>query len=163
VGSGLTLGARWRWRSGLPFTPGFRPGVDANGDGSGNNDPVSRQAVAGLSGLLESAGCDAPAGDFAERNSCREEAVQALDAELGLRLPVGGARRVTLTLSAFNLVSTATGIVDRAAVLVDPDDSIGTDANGRLTLPLILNDNFGELLTRRNDPRTIRIGLRVEN
>jgi hypothetical protein len=161
--SGLTLAARWRWRSGLPYTPGFRPGVDANGDGSGNNDPVSRQAVDGLNGLLESAGCEVPSGDFAARNSCREDAVQALDAELGVRLPIGGERRVVLTLSAFNLVSTATGIVDRAAVLVDPNGSIGSDANGRLTLPLILNDNFGQLLTRRNDPRTIRIGLRVEN
>lgn len=161
--SGLTMAARYRWRSGLPFTPGFRAGVDVNGDGSGGNDPVSRQAVAGLPGLLESAGCEAATEVFATRNSCREEAVQALDAELGLRLPVGGSRRVILTLSAFNLVSTATGIVDRAAVLVDPEGSIGTDANGSLVLPLILNDNFGQLLSRRNDPRTIRIGLRVEN
>lgn len=161
--SGVTVAARWRWRSGLPFTPGFRAGVDVNGDGSGNNDPVSQQAVAGLSGHLESAGCEAPTGDFAERNSCRADAVQALDAELGLRLPVGGSRRVMLTVSAFNLVSTTTGVVDRAAVLVDPEGTISTGANGRLVLPLVLNDNFGQVLSRRNDPRTIRIGLRVEN
>ena len=134
-----------------------------NGDGSGNNDPVSQQAVAGLSGHLQEAGCEAPTGDFAARNSCREGAVQALDAELGFPLPIGGSRRVVLTLSAFNLVSTTTGVVDRAAVLVDPSGSITTDANGRLVLPLILNDNFGQVLSRRNDPRTIRIGLRVEN
>ncbi|MES1259332.1 MAG: carboxypeptidase regulatory-like domain-containing protein, partial [Gemmatimonadota bacterium] len=36
----LTLAARFRYRSGLPFTPGFRNGVDANGDGSGANDPA---------------------------------------------------------------------------------------------------------------------------
>ncbi|MGH7523743.1 MAG: carboxypeptidase regulatory-like domain-containing protein, partial [Gemmatimonadales bacterium] len=36
----LILAARYRFRSGLPFTPGFRQGVDANGDGSGNNDPA---------------------------------------------------------------------------------------------------------------------------
>ena len=161
--SGLTLAARYRWRSGLPFTPGFRAGVDINGDGSGNNDPVSRQSVTGLPGLLESAGCDATTGDFAARNSCREAAVQSLDAELGFRLPFGSSRRVMLTLSAFNLISTESGLVDRAAVLVDPDGSISTDANGRLVLPLILNDNFGQVLSRRNDPRTIRIGLRVEN
>jgi hypothetical protein len=134
-----------------------------NGDGSGNNDPVSQQAVAGLSGHLQDAGCEAPTGDFAARNSCRADPVQALDAELGLRLPMGGMRGVTLTVSAFNLVSTATGVIDRAAVLVDPDGVITTNANGRLVLPLVLNDNFGQLLSRRNDPRTIRIGLRVEN
>jgi hypothetical protein len=161
--SGLTVAARWRWRSGLPFTPGFRAGVDVNGDGSGNNDPVSQQAVAGLSGHLQDAGCEAPTGDFAARNSCRSDPVQALDAELGFQLPIGGSRRVMLTLSAFNLVSTGTGVIDRAAVLVDPAGTITTDANGRLVLPLLLNDNFGQLLSRRNDPRTIRIGLRVEN
>jgi hypothetical protein len=162
MGSGITIAGRWRWRSGLPFTPGFRDGVDANGDGSVRNDPVSQQAVAGLSNHLQDAGCAAPTGDFAARNSCRAGAVQALDAELSVPLAVG-SRRLHFTLSAFNLVSTATGVVDRAAVLVDPDGTITTDANGRLVLPLVLNDNFGQLLSRRNDPRTIRIGLRVEN
>ena len=70
---------------------------------------------------------------------------------------------MVFTVSAFNLVSTAGGVIDRAAVLVDPDGSISTGANGRLVLPLVLNDNFGQLLSRRNDPRTIRFGLRVEN
>ncbi len=36
----LTLAARYRYRSGLPFTPGFPQGVDVNGDGSGGNDPA---------------------------------------------------------------------------------------------------------------------------
>src|SRR5690606_15780677 len=29
VNAGLSIAARWRWRSGLPFTPGFPAGVDA--------------------------------------------------------------------------------------------------------------------------------------
>jgi hypothetical protein len=37
------------------------------------------------------------------------------------------------------------------------------NAAGRTVLPLVLNDNFGGLLARRGDPRTLRIGLRVEN
>ncbi|MEP7324729.1 MAG: TonB-dependent receptor, partial [Gemmatimonadota bacterium] len=38
--AGLDVALRYRFRSGLPFTPGFRPGVDINGDGSGSNDPA---------------------------------------------------------------------------------------------------------------------------
>ena len=38
--TGLDIALRYRFRSGLPFTPGFRPGVDMNGDGSGSNDPA---------------------------------------------------------------------------------------------------------------------------
>lgn len=158
----LHLSARFRWRSGLPFTPGFPPGVDANGDGSGNNDPVSLQAVAGLRNTLDAAGCKAGNADLAVRNSCREDPVQALDVEAGVRLPIGGTRAVMLTISAFNLTSSETGIVDRAAVKIDPDGTITTDASGRTVLPLVINDNFGELLVRRNDPRTVRLGLRVE-
>src|SRR5690606_35644642 len=100
--------------------------------------------------------------DFAIRNSCREDAVQALDIEAGVRLPTGSARAVMLTISAFNLVSNDVGLVDRAAVMIDPDGAITTDASGRVVLPLVVNDNFGELLVRRNDPRTVRLGLRVE-
>jgi outer membrane receptor protein involved in Fe transport len=159
----LTLGARWRYRSGLPFTPGFRRGVDANGDGAGANDPVALSSVTGLAGLLSGAGCASGSNGFAERNSCREDAVQALDLHASIGLPLGGARRVRLTLDAFNVVASETGIIDRAAVLVDPAGSITMNAAGRTVLPLVLNDNFGGLLARRGDPRTLRIGLRVEN
>jgi hypothetical protein len=162
VNAGFSIAARWRWRSGLPFTPGFAAGVDANGDGSWSNDPVSLQAVAGVRNLLESYGCKPGSGALVERNSCREPAVQALDLEAGIRLPFGGARSVMLTIAAFNLTSSDQGLVDRAAVKVDPDDSITTDANGRKVLPLVINENFGEILVRRNDPRTVRLGLRVE-
>ena len=40
-GIGMELGLRFRYRSGLAFTPGFRPGVDPNGDGSGRNSRPS--------------------------------------------------------------------------------------------------------------------------
>ena len=161
--TGLTATARWRMRSGLPFTPGFPPGVDVNGDGSSANDPVSLRGADGIAGLLSGAGCDPGNGPFAERNSCRAGAVQALDIGVGFRLPLGGRRGLRLSVEAFNVVASATGVVDRAAVLVDSEGSITTDGEGRLVLPLVLNDHFGELLSRRTAPRTIRFGLSVEH
>lgn len=161
-GDAVSVGARLRVRSGLPFTAGFPRGTDVNGDGSSGNDPVAVASVPGLSALLGEAGCEVGDDGFAPRNGCREKAAHALDAQASFRLPFAG-RGVRLTVDAFNLASSAVGIIDRAAVLVDPDGSIGTDAAGRTVLPLILNDDFGRLLVRRNDPRTLRIGLRVEN
>ena len=154
--------ARWRWRSGLPFTPGFPPGVDVNGDGSSSNDPVALRAVDGVTGLLGAAGCDVGNNAFAVRNSCREAAAHALDAGVSARLPLGGRHRVVLVVNAFNVVASASGVVDRAAVLVDPEGTITTDGEGRLVLPLVPNDHFGQLLSRRAAPRTVRLGLRVE-
>lgn len=159
----LTLMARVRYRSGLPFTPGYRAGVDVNGDGSGGNDPAGLTgAPSGLAAALSSAGCDAASAGLAARNSCREDAVSSLDLSLAIALPTGG-RRVTLTLDAFNVVATATGLVDRAALLIDPAGAITTNAAGRTVLPVTVNDNFGNLLNRRGEPRTLRIGLRMEN
>lgn len=156
-------GARWRWRSGLPFTPGYAPGVDANGDGSATNDPVGLGSVSGLAGVLSGAGCDGGSAGLAARNSCRAPAVQSLDLELGWRLPVGSGRGVVLTVDAFNVVSSDVGAIDRAAVLVDPSGALSVDAAGNVVLPLMLNDHFGQLLSRRSSPRSIRFGLRVEN
>ncbi len=160
--SPLTLAARFRFRSGLPFTPGYRYGVDINGDGSGGNDPVAiTGAPSGLAALLARAGCATGSGGTAARNSCREDAVSSLD--LSAAIAIGGGRRLAITLDAFNVVATATGIVDRAALLVDPAGALSTNAAGRTVIPVMLNDNFGTLLSRRGEPRTLRIGLRVEN
>lgn len=159
----FTASAQWRWQSGLPFTPGHAPGVDVNGDGSGWNDPVALDAAGGVTSLLQGAGCSTSGGSFAERNSCRGPAVHGLDAGVGYRLPLGGTSRVLLSVEAFNLVASTTGVVDRAAVLVDPDGAITSNAEGQLVLPLVRNDHFGELLVRRTAPPTIRFGLRVEH
>jgi hypothetical protein len=123
---------------------------------------VATRAVPGLEALLRDAGCELGTSPYVPRNGCREDAVRALDLQAAVRLPFGG-RGVMLTVDAFNLASAATGVIDRAAVLVDPDGSITTTAGGQVDLPLILNAGFGRLLARRNDPRTLRIGLRVEN
>jgi carboxypeptidase family protein len=156
------VGARWRWRSGLPFTPGFRPGVDLNADGGGNNDPAFVDQ--GLESALAANRCTVLSGDFAARNSCREGSVQALDLRLSVGLPItiSGGGSLTLTVDAFNVVASKTGIVDRAANLIDPSRSLSTGANGQVTVPFVPNPGFGTLLSRRVEPRLIRFGLRME-
>ena len=159
--SPLTLAARVRYRSGLPFTPGFRNGVDANGDGSGANDPAFIGATTtGMTALTGANSCLASqVGQFAARNSCRESGVSSLDLRASLPIASGWA----ITVDGFNVVGTSTGLFDHAAVLVSPNGIITTDASGHLVLPLVANPGFGQLLSRRGDPRTIRIGFRVEN
>lgn len=161
--SPLTLAARYRYRSGLPFTPGFRPGVDANGDGSGNNDPAFLGGtIPGMSTLTAANTClGAQIGQLAARNSCREAGVHTLDLHASVALP--GMHRLAVTVDAFNVVGSATGIVDRAAVLVDPKGSITTDASGHIVLPLVANPDFGQLLSRRGIPRQVRVGFRMED
>jgi hypothetical protein len=158
----LAIGGRWRFRSGLPFTPGFRPGVDLNADGGGNNDPVFVDP--GLESELSAGGCSVLASAFAARNSCREPSVHALDLRLSVGLPVRMASGSTLafTVDAFNVVGSKTGIVDRAALLIDPGQSLSTGPTGKVNVPLMLNPHFGSLLSRRVEPRLIRFGLRME-
>lgn len=160
----ITVGARYRFRSGLPFTPGFRPGVDANADGSGRNDPAFIDpALPGMAGLLSQNEClKEQSGEFAERNSCREAANHALDLSVAVGLPIrslGG--RLELLVDVFNLAATSTGVVDRALLLVDPAGTLTTDGLGNVTLPLIANRRFGKLLSRRTEPRMLRLGLRL--
>jgi hypothetical protein len=160
----IVLAGRYRVRSGLPFTPGFRPGVDVNGDGSGGNDPAFLSStIPGLDQAYAQASCSGSVSSvFAARNSCREKIQQSLDLHLGVGLPVGGKRdRLFLEVDAFNVFSTETGLVDRALVLVDPSGTL-TSSSGHVQLPLIANPKFGTLLVRRGEPRAIRVGLRME-
>jgi hypothetical protein len=160
---GLEVGLRYRYRTGLPFTPGFRPGVDANGDGSGENDPAFiDNAIAGTPELLADHDClSSQVGEFSDRNSCRENGVHALDLRVGLKLPfrlMGSDLR--LTVDAFNVVSSETGVIDRAVYLVDPTQPL--TVSGTVNIPLIANSQFGTLLARRVEPRIIRFGLKVD-
>jgi hypothetical protein len=154
----IVFGARWRWRSGLPFTPGFRPGVDLNGDGGGNNDPVLTPQ-GGLTGCP-----DAQGGEFAPRNSCREDGVHALDLRFSIGLPVTFASggNVFLTVDGFNLVSSSSGLIDKAALLIDPAGQLGTGTGGSVVVPFTANPGFGTLLSRRVEPRLLRVGLKME-
>jgi hypothetical protein len=166
VPSGLdvTLGARYRFRSGLPVTPVFRDGVDVNGDGSGRNDPVFVDAtLPGVPELVSAHPClGSQAGQFVERNSCRDPARHAMDLTAAIGLGVrslGGP--LYLTVEAFNVVATASGLRDHAALLVDPGQPIVNDGNGGLVIPYTGNPGFGTLQSRRGGDRLIRIGLRV--
>jgi hypothetical protein len=162
---GIEFGVRYRFRSGLPFTPGFRSGVDVNADGSGENDPAFLDnSVPGVPKLISAHDClSSQVGDFAGRNSCRQKGAHALDLRFAVRLPVrvmGGDLR--LLVDAFNVVSTETGIVDRAVFLVDPSQSITTNGSGNVTIPYVANPHFGSLLSRRGEPRLVRFGLKVD-
>jgi hypothetical protein len=70
---------------------------------------------------------------------------------------------IEATFDVINLVSSRAGVVDRALVLVDPAGTLVTDPSGNVTLPLLANRQFGKLLSRRDEPRIVRVGLRLGN
>jgi hypothetical protein len=170
VGAELSLGGRiaprlaalYRFRSGYPFTPGFRPGVDANGDGSARNDPAFvDDDVPGFAEAQDGWEClGSQVGGFAERNACREPGVHALDARISLDLLRSGRRSASLVVDGLNLLSSDEGEVDRALYLVNPAGALGT-ANGQVTVPLSANPNFGDPIARFATGRTLRIGFQV--
>ncbi len=151
-----------RVRSGLPFTPGFRDGVDANGDGSWGNDPAFvSDTVSGAAALVAANQClRGQVGQFARRNSCRAPAVAALDARLVIRLFRVLDAPVEMVVDGLNLVTSGDGVVDRAVFLVDPSRSLARTGDV-VTVPLIANPDFGKLLVRRSAGAAARAGLRV--
>ena len=161
---GLSFGVLYRLRSGYPFTAGFRPGIDANGDGSGYNDPAFVDDT--LSGVAELVGAwpclnERQAG-FAERNACREPLVHALDLRLALVAGRIGRSRLELYADAVNLLATDLSDADRALYLVDPATAVvDNPAAGTVTVPLVANPNFGERLAGRGGSRLLRIGVRI--
>jgi hypothetical protein len=161
---GLSLGGLYRFRSGQPFTPGFRAGVDLNGDGSSRNDPAfvdtsipgTTEAIASWSCLAESA------GRFAARNSCRTDAAHALDLRVGVRLFSGPRRSGEIFVDALNLVSAEPAFVDRALYLVDESGRLQSDGAGRVTVPLLINPDFGNAPVANTTGRVIRLGFQLQ-
>lgn len=158
-----SIAALYRYRSGDPFTPGFRPGVDMNGDGLGRNDPAFvDQAIAGASDVIAEHAClRSHAGRFAERNACRAPDVQALDARISFELARTASYSATVIIDALNLIGSETGIIDRALYLVDGSQPLVTAANGDVTVPLLANPDFGSFIMRYRPERILRIGLRI--
>lgn len=155
-----TLSAVYRFRSGLPFTPRFRDGVDANGDGSIRND-VAYVDAAVVDPLLSDWPClEDQVGGFAVRNSCRGPAVHSLDVRLRLRLGMLAGREASLVLDAFNLVESEAGIIDDALLLVDPTGAI-TTSGSTVTIPFVVNPDFGSILYPASRGRMLRIGVRI--
>jgi len=171
LGGELALGGRiaprlaavYRFRSGYPFTPGFRPGVDANGDGSARNDPAFVDpAVPGYAEVASSWTClRGQEGGFAERNACRESGVHSLDARIAFDFLRSGRRSAALVIDALGLLTSTVGETDRALYLVDPAGALET-VEGRTALPLVANPSFGDPIVRYATGRTIRIGFQVD-
>ncbi len=160
----IGLAAFYRYESGLPFTPGFRHGVDANGDGSFSNDPAYvDDQIAGLAALFGSWDClRSQAGSFADRNACRGPDVQTLDARLTVQPVTLGSFPVELVIDGLNLLDAEMAVLDRALYLVDPGGDLQVDpATGDVTVPLMVNEDFGKPIARRGMGRAVRIGLRV--
>jgi hypothetical protein len=160
----IRLAGVLRYQSGMPFTPGFREGVDANADGSFRNDPAFiDDAIPGTTDLLGAWKCLAgQVGQFAVRNSCRGEAIMTLDVRASLRLFREGDYPIELVVDGLNLLDTDIVELDRAVYLVDAGGSVATDtATRRTTVPLTANPNFGRPAYRRSFGRAVRLGMRV--
>jgi hypothetical protein len=155
----VRLAAYYRYQSGRAFTPGFRYGVDANGDGSFRNDPAFvDDQLPGLPELFSEWDClRGQVGRFAERNACRGPGVHTLDLRLSLAL-----WRTELVVDGLNLLEPELADLDRALYLVDRNGSITTDpSTGDVTVPLVVNPAFGRPVAQHSPGRTVRIGLRI--
>jgi hypothetical protein len=163
----LRLAALYRYRSGRPFTPGFPAGVDANGDGSTVNDPAFvDDALPGIDSLLAAWPClQAHVGAFVPRNTCREPGVHALDLRLAVhvrRSRDGRGGGLEFTADVLNVMQPDAGTRDAALYRVDGATGLVTDpVTGQVTVPLIVNGNFGSVLYRHAPARQVRLGLRV--
>jgi len=154
----------YRYRFGYPFTPGFRNGVDANGDGSAANDPAFVDAsIPGIASLLSQWDClRGQVGRFAERNACREPGVHSLDLRVTMGLVRPGGYPVEVVVDALNVLESDVGLRDHALYLVDPSKTLSINAaTGVVTVPLVANPDFGKILVRETPGRAFRLGLRV--
>ena len=159
---GLELTGTYRFRSGYPYTPGFVPGLDANGDGFSWND-VAHAAGAELQ--LDQEGCDATTvGAFLGRNSCRGPAEHQLDLRFSLSLPGSSGARVRLVLEGFNLLESDVGRIDRALFTTDAAQPITVDGvSGTFNVPYALNPGFGSIVESTTMGRIIRVGARISH
>ena len=160
----VRLGMVYRLRSGAPFTPGFRDGVDANGDGVWGNDPAFVDlAFPGLAALAADNACLRRAsGTYAERNDCRGELTHRLDLRAAFRIMMLGAGPLDLVVDAMDVIPGTSGRVDRALYLVDRTGALTRNTTtGVTTVPLVVNPNFGALLADRAPGMLFRVGLRI--
>ena len=158
---GTSLSVLYQFASGRPFTPGYRRGVDANGDGSFENDVPFVPQPADLGALLEEWPCLAnQAGGFAVRNSCRTPARHTLDARLRIGLGRIGGQNADIFVDGLNLLEANHAYIDTALLLIDPSAPIVSGANG-ITVPVVLNTGFGDTLLETGQGRMLRVGMRI--
>ena len=160
---GTSAGATYRYSSGRPFTPRYRRGVDANGDGSLENDVPFVPQPDELGTLHADWRClRNQSGDFAVRNSCRGPARQALDARLRVGLGQLGRHNASLFVDGLDLLETKDGLIDDALLLVDPDAGITFTSGGTsMNVPYEVNPGFGQVLLPTGRGRMIRVGMRI--
>ena len=160
----VRFGVVYRLQSGHPFTPGFRDGVDANGDGVWGNDPAFVDGSRpGMDALLAQWSClRSGAGAIAERNACRGDWAHRLDLRAAIRLGGLAGGPLELVVDAMNVIPSSTGPRDRALYLVDRTASLTTNTStGVSTVPLVVNPAFGTILADRSAGMLFRVGLRV--
>jgi hypothetical protein len=149
-------------RSGLPFTPGFQAGVDANGDYASNDPAFVDASLPGMDVLLEAHEClGNQVGGFAARNSCRSDWMQFLDARVEVGIGSRDGTSARLRFDALNLLGGEIGLPDRALLLVDPDGTLQPEAGGTIQVPLTVNPSFGEPVRSLESPRVFRVGVEV--
>ena len=148
----------YRFRSGRPFTPGFRAGFDANGDGSGFNDPAHVPDAQTLGSIGQEWPClTEQSGQFAARNSCRGPAVHQFDVQAAFDIPVEGA---TLTFEALNVLDGGEELLDGALWLLD--GPVPANTSGQVQIPYVINPDFGQPLRRLGIGRVFRVGVRID-
>jgi hypothetical protein len=130
-------------------------GLDANGDGSTENDPAFVLNDLGAEVASEWSCLNAARGTFAVRNGCRGDAVQRVD----LRLTIGlGTLPARLVFDALNVTDAIEGVRDDALLIVDPQGEV-TRSGGTATVPYTVNPHFGDYLIRTDTGRMFRIGF----
>jgi hypothetical protein len=160
--AGSRAGVLYRLESGRPFTPGFRPGVDASGDGYAGNDPAYVDgSLPGMQELFAAWPCiRESSGRFAARNSCRTGMTHALDVSLGVRVARVGRGAASFFVDALDLLEAERGAPDAALYLVDAAGSLTVDAAARrVDVPLRVNTDFGQELAAPVTGRRFRLGL----
>jgi hypothetical protein len=159
----LSVGATYRLTSGLPFTPGYRRGVDVNGDGSAMNDAARVPDAGALSGLLSEWPClEDMLGGFAVRNGCRGPMQHGLDARLALTLGSLGRAGVSLVVDGLNLIESSDGLRDTALLLLDTEAPLQISDDGSvITVPTRVNEGFGDVLLPSSMGRVLRVGIRI--
>jgi hypothetical protein len=159
----VSVSGIYHLRSGQPFTPRYRLGVDANGDGSSRNDVAFVPGDAQLTDVLDAWPClEAQADGFAVRNSCRGPVQHTVNVRLQFSLGRLAGLSTRVTLDGFNLVESAGGLIDDALMLVDETGSIDTSPDGAtVTIPVVVNPDFGEVLYPSSRGRMLRIGVRI--
>jgi hypothetical protein len=165
LGSGpIRLAAFYRGQSGVPFTPGFRIGQDMNGDGSYRNDPAYvDDQVSGVTDLLSQWDClRSQIGRFAERNACRGPWISTVDLRLTLSTIRLGSHPLEVVVDALNLLDSDIAEPDHAVYLLDPSGTVSRNpATGVVTVPLVVNPDFGKPVTRYSSGRVFRLGVHV--